>query len=170
MLWRQMKQFWSTAHRLVGWPPPPPHNSDWGRFGGGLGSGGGATTPPRHGLIGWPTMSDGEGWGWGGGRWEKKAGVEGRCQSTKYTSVIQCCCSGEIFSVSEFFLLMTIADSPRYTHKTSGFKTSVLQNVRFQNVRFQNVMFTKHQVYKTSERLVSKRPVFKFDILIKQKV
>jgi hypothetical protein len=38
-----------------------------------------------------------------------------------------------------------------------GFKTSGLQNVRF----------TKRQV---SKRLVSKRPVFKFDILIKQKV
>ncbi len=40
----------------------------------------------------------------------------------------------------------------RYTHKTSGFKTSDLQNVRF----------TKCQV---SKSLVSKRPVFKFDIL-----
>jgi hypothetical protein len=42
--------------------------------------------------------------------------------------------------------------------KTSGFKTSGLQNVRF----------TKRQVSKRLQ--VSKRPVFKFDILIKQKV
>ena len=32
-----------------------------------LGSGGGATGPPRHGLIGWPSMSDGDGCAWGGG-------------------------------------------------------------------------------------------------------
>jgi hypothetical protein len=36
------------------------------------------------------------------------------------------------------------------------------QNVRFQNVWFQNIRFTKSQV--------SKRPVFKFYILVKQKV
>ncbi|MFO0001035.1 MAG: hypothetical protein ACK559_07895, partial [bacterium] len=41
--------------------------------------------------------------------------------------------------------------------KTFGFKTSILQNVRF----------TKHEF---SKLLVSKRAVFKFDILIKQKV
>ncbi len=71
-----MKQFWSTIHRL-GWQT---------LFGGeGWGQGGGATTPPRHGLIGWPTMSDGEGWAWGGGG-DMKAGVGGRCQSTKYKS------------------------------------------------------------------------------------
>jgi hypothetical protein len=60
------------------------------------------------------------------------------------------------------------------------------QNVRFQNVRFQNVMFTKRPVYKTSgfktsgfktfgfktsiEMKASICPVFKFDILTKQKV
>ncbi len=70
------------------------------------------------------------------------------------------------------------------------------QNVRFQNVRFQNagfktssfkmsdlqnVRFTKRQIYKTSnfktsgfktsiEIKAQKRPIFKFDILIKQKV
>ena len=40
--------------------------------------------------------------------------------------------------------------------KTFGFKTSILQNVRF----------TKHEF---SKLLVSKSPVFKFDLLIKQK-
>jgi hypothetical protein len=42
-----------------------------------------------------------------------------------------------------------------------------LLTVHPQNVGFQNVRFTKRQVYKTSgfKRLVSKRPVFKFDIL-----
>ncbi len=32
-----------------------------------LGLGGGATTPPRQEHIGWPTVSDGEGWAWGRG-------------------------------------------------------------------------------------------------------
>ena len=61
--------------------------------------------------------------------------------------------------------------------KKSGFKTSGLQNVRFTKRQvyktsgLQNVRFTKRQVYKTScfKRLVSKRPVFKFYIFIKQK-
>ena len=56
--------------------------------------------------------------------------------------------------------------------KSSGFKTSGLQNVRFTKRQvyktsgLQNVMFTKRHV---SKRLVSKRPVFKFYIFIKQK-
>ncbi len=56
--------------------------------------------------------------------------------------------------------------------QNARFQNVRFQNVRFQNVRFQNVKFTKRQVYKTSgfQRLVSKRPVFKLDILIKQKV
>ncbi len=33
----------------------------WDSF---LGSGGGATTPPLDRLIGWPTVIEGEGWGW----------------------------------------------------------------------------------------------------------
>jgi hypothetical protein len=44
------------------------------------------------------------------------------------------------------------------------------QNVRFQNVWFQNVRFQNVRFTKRSKRLVSKRPVFKFDILMKQKV
>ncbi len=43
--------------------------------GGGLGSGGGATMPPRHRLVGWPTVMEVEGWGWGGGGWG--LGLEG---------------------------------------------------------------------------------------------
>ncbi len=35
--------------------------------GGGLGSGGWATTPPHHKLEGWPTVMEGEEWGWGEG-------------------------------------------------------------------------------------------------------
>jgi hypothetical protein len=72
-----------------------------------------------------------------------------------------------------------------YTHKTSGFKTSVFKMSGFKTSGFKtsavpNVRFTKRQV---SKRQVSKRPVqnvhrdkslknlvFKFDILIKQKV
>jgi hypothetical protein len=64
-----------------------------------------------------------------------------------------------------------------YTHKTSGFKTSGFKTSGFKTSSFkmsgyktsglQNVRFTKRQV---SKCLVSKSPVFKFDILIKQKV
>ncbi len=61
------------------------------------------------------------------------------------------------------------------------FQNVRFQNVRFQNVRFQNVRFTKRQVYRTSgfktsgfktsiEIKASKRQLFKFDILIKQKI
>ena len=57
--------------------------------------------------------------------------------------------------------------SKRSVSKRQVYKTSGLQNVRFQNVQFQNVRFG----FKTSiEIKASKRPVFKFDILIKQKV
>jgi hypothetical protein len=60
----------------------------------------------------------------------------------------------------------------RYTHKTSGFKTSGFKMSGFKTSSFkmsglQNVRCSKRQV---SKCLVSKRPVFKFDILIKQKV
>jgi hypothetical protein len=51
--------------------------------------------------------------------------------------------------------------------KTSGFKTSGFKTSGFKTSGLQNVRFTKSQV---SKRLASKRPVFKFDILIKQKV
>jgi hypothetical protein len=59
-----------------------------------------------------------------------------------------------------------------YTHKTSGFKTSGFKTSGFKTSGFktsglQNVRFTKRQVPK---HLVSKCPVFQFDILIKQKV
>jgi hypothetical protein len=62
--------------------------------------------------------------------------------------------------------------SDRYTHKTSGFKTSGFKTSGFKTSGsktsgLQNVRFTKRQV---SKRLVSKPPVFKFYILIKQKV
>ncbi len=62
--------------------------------------------------------------------------------------------------------------STGYTHKTSGFKTSGFKTSGFKTSGFktsglQNVRFTKRQV---SKRLVSKHPVFKLDILIKQKV
>ena len=66
------------------------------------------------------------------------------------------------------------------------FQNVRFQNVCFQNVRFQNVRFTKRLIYKTSdfktsgfkksgfktsiEIGASKRPVFKSDILIKQKL
>ncbi len=63
-------------------------------WGGVLGSGGGATTPPRHGLIGWPSMSDGEGCAWGGG-------------ISKYKDF-------------KNFFLMTIADSPLMGQSASG--------------------------------------------------
>ncbi len=52
--------FYSQTGRLT--------NSVWE---GGLGSGGRVTTPPRHILIGWPTMSDWEEWAWGGGEVSK---------------------------------------------------------------------------------------------------
>jgi hypothetical protein len=60
----------------------------------------------------------------------------------------------------------------RYTHKTSGcktsgFKTSGFKTSGFKTSGLQNVRLTKRQV---SKRLVSNRPVFKFYILIKQKV
>jgi hypothetical protein len=58
---------------------PPPHSSHppstdrqclGGGRGGGLGSGGWATTPPSHKLEGWPPVMEGEEWGWGeGGVW-----------------------------------------------------------------------------------------------------
>ncbi len=87
ILLRQMKLSFSegTAWPLNHPPPPPSFHlqftdwlTDWHCLGEGggevLGSEGGATTPPRRGLIGWQTMSDGEGWaagdegwGWGGG-------------------------------------------------------------------------------------------------------
>ncbi len=66
------------------------------------------------------------------------------------------------------------------------FQNVRFQNVWFQNVRFQNVSFAKRQVYKTSgfktsgfktsgfktsiEIKASIQPVFKFYIVIKQKV
>ncbi len=57
-------------------PPPPPHSShlpstDFSADrqclggGGGLGSGEWAAPPPRHKLEGWPSVMEGEGWGWG---------------------------------------------------------------------------------------------------------
>ncbi len=52
--------------------------------------------------------------------------------------------------------------SKRLVSKRKVYKTSGLQNVRFQNVRFQNVWF--QNVHRDK---ASKRPVFKFDILIK---
>ncbi len=55
----------------------------------------------------------------------------------------------------------------RLTHKTSGFKTSGFKTSSFKTSGLQNVRFTKCQV---STRTVSKRPVFTFDILVKQKV
>jgi hypothetical protein len=44
-----------------------PHPLTVSVWGGGLGSGGWATTPPRHKLEGWPTVMEGEEWGWGEG-------------------------------------------------------------------------------------------------------
>jgi hypothetical protein len=89
----------------------------------------------------------------------------------------------QIFSLDSRALKISVASAlhlPGNTDKTSGFKTS-----GFSDVWFQNVMFTKRQVYKTSgiktsgfktsniktsiEIKASKRLVFKFDILIKQK-
>ncbi len=66
-----------------------------------------------------------------------------------------------------FITLMFHDSITRYTHKTSGFKTSGFKTSGFKTSGFktpglQNARFTKH--------LVSKRPVFKFDILPKQKV
>ncbi len=52
-------------------------------------------------------------------------------------------------------------------YKTSGFKTSGFKTSGFKASGLQNIRFTKCQV---SKRLFTKRPVFEFDILIKQKV
>jgi hypothetical protein len=60
-----------------------------------------------------------------------------------------------------------VRNTKRYTHKTSGFKTSGFKTSAFKTSGLQNVRLTKRQV---SKRMVSKHPVFKFYILIKQKV
>ncbi len=88
-------------------------------LGGGLGSGGGATTPPRHGLIGWPTISDGEGKLGGGGR-ELKARVGGEVSKSKNTPVSPSAAVQRFFSEPRILLLMTIEDSPLLGQSASG--------------------------------------------------
>ncbi len=69
-------------YKLPLYPPPPPpthtvliyHPKTSRLTDSGLGSGGGATTPSHHRLVGWPTVMEGEGWGWG-----MRAGAGGRC-------------------------------------------------------------------------------------------
>jgi hypothetical protein len=62
-------------------------------------------------------MSDGEGLSGGG---EMKAGVGGRCQSTKIHQCHPMLQRRDFFRSQEFFLLMTIADSPLLSPSASG--------------------------------------------------